>query len=177
VRLTDVPARRVTRLLAQRLPDPLTGLSTRTTLLRDLDRANRRSPTARHWVGVLYIDVDDLKNVNDVHGHDAGDAVLVAFAQALLRCMRPPARCARLGGDEFGVVLPRLSGAEEALAMAELVARSTAPAARVSVGTASAPAGTIDALTLLRDADQALLAAKQDGGGQVRLAPTRTSRT
>ena len=176
MRLTEVPARRVTRLLAQRLPDPLTGLSTRSTLLRHLDRASRRGNAAGRWVGVLYIDVDDLKQVNDSHGHDAGDAVLVAFADALLRCVPPAARCARLGGDEFGVVLPRLSAAEDVLAVAELVARSTAPAARVSIGAAAAPIGTVDAHMLLRDADQALLAAKQDGGGQVRPAPTRRAR-
>ena len=172
-----MPARRVTRLLAQRLPDPLTGLSTRSTLVRDLDRATRRGAATGRWVGVLYIDVDDLKQVNDSHGHDAGDAVLVAFADALLRCVPPAARCARLGGDEFGVVLPRLAGAEDGLTVADQVARSTAPAARVSIGAASAPAGTVDAATLLRDADQALLAAKQDGGGQVRCAPLRTART
>jgi len=177
VRLTDVPARRVTRLLAQRLPDPLTGLSSRSTLLRDLDRATRRGAAPRRWVGVLYLDVDDLKRVNDSQGHDAGDAVLVAFADALHRGVPSTARCARLGGDEFGVVLPRISSAEDALAIAEQVARSTSAAARVSIGIAAAPVGSIDALTLLRDADQALLMAKQDGGGQVRLAPSRSART
>lgn len=175
MRLTDVPARRVTRLLAQRLPDPLTGLSTRSTLMRDLERANRRSMAGR-WVGVLYIDVDDLKQVNDSRGHDAGDAVLVAFADALLRSVPAAARCARLGGDEFGVVLPRLSDADDALTVAEQVARSTSPAASVSIGAASAPAGSVEPLTLLRDADQALLAAKHDGGGRVRCAPTRAAR-
>jgi diguanylate cyclase (GGDEF)-like protein len=176
VRLTDVPLRRVTRLLAQRLPDPLTGLSSRSTLVRDLDRANRRNAAAGRWVGVLYIDVDDLKQVNDSRGHDAGDAVLVAFADALVRSVPPTARCARLGGDEFGVVLPRLSDADDALAVAEQVARLTSPAASVSIGAASAPAGSVEPLTLLRDADQALLTAKQDGGGRVRCAPTRAAR-
>ena len=172
-----MPARRVTQLLAQRLPDPLTGLSSRSTLVRDLDRASRRGAATGRWVGVLYIDVDDLKQVNDSHGHDAGDAILVAFADALRRCVPHAACCARLGGDEFGVGLPRLAGAEDGLAVAEQVARSTASAARVSIGAASAPAGTVEAAMLLRDADQALLAAKHDGGGQVRLAPLRAART
>lgn len=172
-----MPARlaQATRLLADRLPDPLTGLGGRGALLRDLDRAAKRASAPDRWVGVLYIDVDDLKQVNDSRGHDAGDAVLVAFAEALRACVPSSARCARLGGDEFGVALPRIAGPPQVLHAAEHVARTTSGAARVSIGAASAPAGSTDGLTLLRDADQALLVAKQAGGGQVRLAPSRTA--
>ncbi|WP_432511572.1 putative bifunctional diguanylate cyclase/phosphodiesterase [Kineococcus sp. SYSU DK001] len=85
----------------QGLRDPLTGLANRTLLLEFLTRAVAR----REQVGVLFVDLDDFKNVNDSRGHAAGDQLLLAVAQRLRASVRGGDLVARLGGDEFAVVI------------------------------------------------------------------------
>ncbi|WP_432541400.1 putative bifunctional diguanylate cyclase/phosphodiesterase [Kineococcus sp. SYSU DK002] len=85
----------------QGLRDPLTGLANRTLLQEFLTRALAR----RDEVGVLFVDLDDFKNVNDSRGHAAGDQLLLAVAQRLRACVRGGDLVARLGGDEFAVVI------------------------------------------------------------------------
>ncbi len=85
----------------QGLRDPLTGLANRTLLLEVLGRALSR----REGVGVLFIDLDDFKEVNDTRGHAAGDHLLLAVADRLRACVRSGDTVARLGGDEFAIVV------------------------------------------------------------------------
>ncbi|WP_380170053.1 putative bifunctional diguanylate cyclase/phosphodiesterase [Kineococcus sp. DHX-1] len=85
----------------QGLRDPLTGLANRTLLQEFLTRALSR----RDDVGVLFVDLDDFKNVNDSRGHAAGDQLLLAVTQRLRACVRSGDLVARLGGDEFAVVI------------------------------------------------------------------------
>lgn len=87
---------RIQRLATQ---DTVTGLSNRAALMADLRRS--RSPLLPQ--GLLLIDLDGFKRVNDIHGHQAGDACLKAVAQRLKRVCRTAARISRLGGDEFAV--------------------------------------------------------------------------
>ena len=86
--------------------DALTGLANRRhfeiVLGREIDRVARAGEPAL----LLIVDIDHFKQVNDQHGHSAGDEVLKAVSQALLECVRPMDTVARIGGEEFGIVLP-----------------------------------------------------------------------
>ena len=91
--------------------DALTGLANRRhfemVLGREIDRVARAGEPAL----LLIVDIDHFKQVNDQHGHNAGDEVLKAVSQALLECVRPMDTVARIGGEEFGIVLPNCSPA------------------------------------------------------------------
>ncbi|NAZ87268.1 diguanylate cyclase, partial [Kineococcus sp. T90] len=138
--------------------DALTGLPNRALLHERLARAAAAGPA-----GVLLVDLDGFKRVNDTLGHAAGDALLVEVARRLRAAVPEPGTVARLGGDEFAAVLPVPDASAEAAARevaARVVAALRAPyepgGVRVdhvgaSVGTAcSARAGTADAEELLR---------------------------
>jgi len=92
------------------LKDPLTGLSNRryfqNVLLREIEMVARSGETAL----LLMLDIDHFKNVNDQHGHPAGDAVLQMVAKTLASCVRPMDTVARYGGEEFAIILPSCQG-------------------------------------------------------------------
>jgi diguanylate cyclase (GGDEF)-like protein len=107
--------RTVAALQEQALHDPLTGLPNRTLLqdrLQQAVRNGRRDPPT--FVGVLFLDVDDLKAVNDRFGHDAGDALLKAVVSRVSGVLRPGDTMARLAGDEFVIVCDGLTRGEQA---------------------------------------------------------------
>ncbi|MGB2570879.1 putative bifunctional diguanylate cyclase/phosphodiesterase [Micromonospora citrea] len=159
--------------LAER--DPLTDLPNRRALLARLDdllAEPRERPGA-----LLLIDIDNFKDINDVHGHAVGDDVLRVLARLLLRELPPGTVLGRLGGDEFAVVLPG-AYAEDALATAETLCNATVrtpvPLAgtglrvTLSIGAASLePGDTRD--TMLAHADLALYEAKNAGRNRARL--------
>ena len=158
--------------------DPLTGLANRALLM---DRLQQLLQIARngHHTGMLMLDLDDFKSVNDTHGHDAGDRLLAEVAGRLRTALRESDTVARLGGDEFVVLLPD-SGPESAVQVArKLIAALQLPvcidgaqlAASPSIGVAlAAPGDTVQA-ALLRRADSAMYQAKLAGKGTWRLAP------
>jgi diguanylate cyclase (GGDEF)-like protein len=159
--------------------DPLTGLANRSLLLERLDQALAGAAAEGANCALLLLDLDDFKTVNDSLGHLSGDGVLVAVAERLRERLRPGDTAARLGGDEFAVVLERVAGAPEALALAErlaaelrkpLAAAGRLVQARASVGVRVAAGGDPD--ELLRDADLAMYAAKTAGHGTVQLFDT-----
>jgi diguanylate cyclase (GGDEF)-like protein len=84
--------------------DPLTGLANRALFYRRLEDAIQHASEEHFSVAVMYIDLDDFKQVNDVHGHAAGDALLLAVAQRLQQVVRKSDTTARLGGDEFALL-------------------------------------------------------------------------
>lgn len=88
------------------LKDPLTGLANRrqlfTAIDRELDRVARSGETAL----LLMLDIDHFKQINDCHGHSAGDQVLQAVARVLIDCVRPMDSLVRFGGEEFAIILP-----------------------------------------------------------------------
>lgn len=88
--------------------DPLTGLANRAMLEDRLKLAVANAERHRDILGVLFIDLDDFKPINDTHGHAAGDAVLKTAAARMLGAVRLEDTVARVGGDEFVIVLPRL---------------------------------------------------------------------
>jgi diguanylate cyclase (GGDEF)-like protein len=155
----------------QALHDALTGLPNR-TLFRD--RAAHALVAARREdrsVGVLIMDVDDFKDVNDTLGHHTGDMLLEQIGRRLVGRLRASDTVARLGGDEFAVLLPGLSGPDEARARAlELRAALDEPFAlgelrqvhaEASVGVAVYPEHGDDADALIQHADVAMYEAKR----------------
>ncbi|MGY1594578.1 putative bifunctional diguanylate cyclase/phosphodiesterase [Geodermatophilus sp. SYSU D00708] len=152
----------------QGLRDPLTGLANRTWLVEHAERLLARDGGP---VGVLLLDVDDFRDVNDARGHAAGDRLLVALGRRLAGCVRAGDRVGRLGGDEFAVVVD--GGPEVVHAVGERVLRALADpvavdgrplAVHVSIGAAgTATAGERSAVTLLRNADLAMYMAKALG--------------
>jgi diguanylate cyclase (GGDEF)-like protein len=131
--------------------------------------------------GLIHVDLDDFKAINDTHGHPAGDAVLREVARVLKDATRARDMVARIGGDEFVVVLhgmthtARLSDlAERILARFDMPIRHDGVEIPVSVSlgiAASALYDSPDAETLLADADRALYASKRDGRGRFSIAP------
>jgi len=131
---------------------------------REVIEGDRRAPGV---AGVLMIDVDGLKPVNDHQGHPAGDRVLAAVAQAIHSCLRAPDSLIRYGGDEFVVVIDEATGCGlEALGQRIANAVTSRTEVRVSIGCAllrdddNAPA-------LIKRADDACYIAKRHGGDQV----------
>lgn len=158
--------------------DPLTGVCNRGTFDRAIRQAIQRARNAGSPLSLVMFDIDHFKGVNDTFGHPAGDAVLVAFAEAVVAQVRDDDVVARFGGEEFAVLLP---GAGEAVAssVAERVRVATARLAypepaqnvRVTVSAGVAVLQDKDSVkSVLRRADTALYAAKHAGRNQVRIA-------
>jgi diguanylate cyclase (GGDEF)-like protein len=159
-------------LAHQAAHDPLTGLANRVRLQSTLDAALARPGTrvASTGVGLLYLDVDRFKPVNDRYGHAAGDEVLQSIAHRLRAQVRPQDTVARVGGDEFAIVVPRVNGPALAGLVARLRAALNPPhlihgglvPVPVSIGSHLAAPGD-PAAAALHAADQAMYAAKRQG--------------
>jgi len=161
------------QLQHQVMHDALTGLPNRIYLRDRIERAIarlRRNP--QHGFGLLYIDVDRFKVVNDSLGHVAGDEVLKEVARRLAACVREPDAVARLAGDEFVILLEYVQLPESACKVAQRVLRSLQPALQAagrelqisaSVGIAIANESYASADRILHDADVALYRAKSAG--------------
>ncbi|MDZ4827004.1 MAG: GGDEF domain-containing protein [Actinomycetota bacterium] len=160
------------RLREEAETEPLTGLGNRRRLERALTTATARAQWYGEQVAVLLIDIDRLKAVNDGLGHDAGDAVIVACADALRERVRTYDECARFGGDEFVVVAP-VPDVLDALRLADGIRLAIRHACRAvlpeeweisaTVGIALYPDSGRDPEALMRAADVALYRAKQEG--------------
>jgi len=157
----------------QALHDGLTGLPNRVLLLDRLERALARSGRSAGLSGVLFVDLDRFKVVNDSYGHGVGDRVLIEVASRLDAAVRPGDTVARLGGDEFVILCEELENESEALRVAErLELNLLAPfqleggdehVLTSSIGLAIGHPWATDAESLLRDADAAMYRAKDLG--------------
>lgn len=165
--------------------DPLTGISNRRAFhdkAEDLWNMSRRSGRA---LSLMLFDIDRFKEINDAHGHAAGDAVLVAIARTLGENIRSQDVAARWGGEEFIVLLPE-TGLAEATALAErlraaiagmrLVHGDTSLAVTASFGVAERTVGQADLDALILAADKCLYAAKAGGRNRVSPAPASAER-
>ena len=161
--------------------DGLTGVANRRTFDAALARAVAQAERAGTPVGLLMLDLDHFKALNDAHGHQAGDAVLQTVARTLEDCSRAGDVVARYGGEEFAVVLPGLDAAQTEEAGERLrraVAASPAAAAvTASVGAAALPQHAPDAPALVAAADAAVYAAKASGRDRVATAVPGSSRS
>jgi diguanylate cyclase (GGDEF)-like protein/PAS domain S-box-containing protein len=184
VTLRDVtePRRLERELRYRNAHDPLTGLPNRLSFSDGLEEVLATTPSSGAVTGLLYIDLDDLKMINDGLGHDTGDAVLASVGQLLGNFATTNDgtgrnMAARLGGDEFAVLLADLAdGAAADRAAERLVTALGRPInigghevfCHASVGVATTSETTGTATELLRDADLALYAAKDTGKGRWR---------
>ena len=152
--------------------DGLTNLPNRNLFNERLKTALAYSADDGSGVGILCLDLDNFKNINDAYGHGFGDKILLTLASRLRKCLRDQDTLARLGGDEFAVVLPCVKRLEEAQQAAQRLIEAVAPAfsidghsfaVGISVGIAlSTPSGNT-AEQLLQHSDMALYEAKRNG--------------
>jgi diguanylate cyclase (GGDEF)-like protein len=160
-------ARHLEALRALADQDPLTGLGNRRMFTRVLEHEFARARRYGHPLVLVLGDVDGFKQINDTHGHPAGDRALCLVADALRAGLRESDGAFRVGGDEFAIVLPETTGREAAAVALRLEAhfRAHAPAPframQMSVGFATLRGGAEDAEALIQQADAALYAAKR----------------
>lgn len=164
------------RLYRQAHYDALTGLPNRLLFRERFGDELRRVRDGAPGGALLYLDLDDFKQVNDTLGHAAGDQMLTVVGQRLRACVKESDTVARIGGDEFTVVLRGLPDAATAQTVARRILDTlSAPIwlggegrqAGVSVGIAAFPADGLDCDGLLRCADAAMYRAKQQGRGRI----------
>jgi diguanylate cyclase (GGDEF)-like protein len=169
-------ARRATdRFRHGALHDPLTGLPNRLLLQQRLEHATQRAKRSHTHAAILFVDLDRFKQVNDTHGHQVGDELLLAVAQRLTHLVRPGDTLARLSGDEFVFLCEDLSEAKDVEVLARRVDEAflepfvigdTEIATSASVGVAFAGPGVDISDQLVAQADIAMYQAKRKGGGR-----------
>jgi diguanylate cyclase (GGDEF)-like protein/PAS domain S-box-containing protein len=152
--------------------DALTGLPNRLLLQDRIEQALAQARRREGMVALLFMDLDNFKDINDVLGHGTGDELLRAVAERLRGCVRDSDTVCRWGGDEFAVLQTGLDGAGGAAVLAEkIVAELTRPVVvdgqpihtSVSIGITLFPEDADDAESLLKNADLALYRAKGEG--------------
>jgi len=166
--------------------DPLTGLYNRRQLEGGLHREILRARRGGASVGVMAIDVDHFKRVNDTLGHEAGDCALRAIAEELASCVREEDIACRAGGEEFVIILPgtgKTALRSRAEAMRRMVEQAQIPAGNgtlkltVSIGLASFPSYGDTGQAVLRAADSALYKAKAAGRNRVMMCALKGARS
>src|SRR5882724_322061 len=161
------------RIASLAYSDPLTGLANRVSLAPALDQAIERGKRHGGKIAGVFIDLDGFKQINDRHGHAAGDAYLVEVAQRLRRQVRASDLVSRLGGDEFFVML---EGVQDMVGVERVVVKlidalrkpyvgvgDTARRVSATLGVSIFPDDAPDATTLIQHADEAMYTAKQAG--------------
>jgi diguanylate cyclase (GGDEF)-like protein/PAS domain S-box-containing protein len=155
--------------------DQLTKLPNRATYSDNLSFSIAVAEQRGTQLGVLFVDLDGFKEVNDTLGHDQGDLLLVMVAERMQNCVRQSDTVARLGGDEFTVILERLTNPQGAAVVAQKILDAiTMPydfqgcevCISASIGIALYPVHGEDPQTLVKCADNAMYTAKQSGRGQ-----------
>lgn len=176
----DVTKRILAEREAQHLArhDSLTNLPNRASFNAEVERRIGTASVTRDRFGLLGLDIDRFKDINDIFGHAAGDAVLGEIARRFSECLGPSDFLARLGGDEFMLISCGHNQPEASAALAERLINSLeqpiefegqALKAGVSVGIAVFPGDGADESTLFKSADAALYRAKAEGRGTVRI--------
>ncbi len=174
--LRDIAERKESEALMRQmaLNDPLTGLANRNHFERKLGDAIGNARRLDRMVGVMYLDLDKFKHINDTHGHDAGDCVLQAVSARLQTAVRDVDTVARLGGDEFAIVLANLETTDVVGVIAERILESLALpieykgrklVSGTSIGVSFFPHDAAGEDELVKKADLALYQAKSEGRG------------
>jgi diguanylate cyclase (GGDEF)-like protein len=164
--------------------DALTRLPNRRRLELDLDVEITRSQRYDRPIAFIMLDVDHFKDINDVHGHQAGDEILSEFGNAFTAALRETDTAYRFGGEEFCVLLRETNAASAAivaerlrLAIANRFASNQGSAmVTASLGVAAIPGDALDAKTLIAAADKAMYAAKASGRNCVMQATAMATR-
>lgn len=152
--------------------DFLTDLPNRYMFQDRLEQEIRKSIRQSSLLGLLFIDLDHFKDVNDTLGHPVGDQLLIQAAERINNCVRDSDTVARMGGDEFTVILPKLSSPLDGEKMAEKIISKLAEPyfivdetiyIQASIGISFCPSDTTDVDQLISNADQAMYASKTSG--------------
>ena len=170
--VSDITERKLTEQRLAQLAqfDTLTGLPNRLLLHDRLAQSLTQARRHDRKVGVVFVDLDRFKLVNDTLGHYAGDLLIAEVARRLMRCVRPGDTVGRISGDEFAVVLADLAHADDAALVAQKILEALAEPyqlagseafATASIGIAVYPGDGDDAEDLLRNADMAMYRAKE----------------
>ncbi len=155
------------------LYDFLTGLPNRMTFNDRLEQTLKQALREGQQAGLMFLDLDRFKEVNDTMGHDSGDALLQNVAKWLSSCVRESDTVARLGGDEFAVILDKLHEPQDAVITAERILDAFVDPvlyegkeifATPSIGIALYPSDAGSSVDLLKNADTAMYQSKQNGG-------------
>jgi diguanylate cyclase (GGDEF)-like protein/PAS domain S-box-containing protein len=168
------------QLAHQAFHDPVTGLANRALFADRVQHSIRRSTRGGPSIGVVFIDLDDFKTVNDSLGHAAGDEVLQEVAKRLQDTVRPADTVARFGGDEFAVLLDEVNDSAEAASLAgrilsalelhhDVGGKLVYPRASLGICLAGNGFGPAEAEELLRNADVAMYMAKRERKGSYRV--------
>ncbi len=153
--------------------DPLTGLPNRYLFNDRVAQALASATRREEWLGVIFLDLDRFKTINDTLGHSAGDRLLQGVARRLTSSVRKDDTAARLSGDEFTILLPSIAQAIDAAKVAANVKAALARPFRLedtelfvtaSLGVAIFPNDGEDGETLVKNADTAMYSAKESGG-------------
>jgi diguanylate cyclase (GGDEF)-like protein/PAS domain S-box-containing protein len=169
-------------LTLQATHDALTGLPNRKLIIDRLTQGLALAKRLQTSIGLIFVDLDNFKAINDTGGHAAGDAVLREVADRLVTAVRPMDSVSRLGGDEFVVVLPGLESPAQAIAVGRRIAASVdlpimlshrtmtvSASIGISVANPAIAESGVDPDTLLRQADSAMYHAKSLGGARTQL--------
>lgn len=159
--------------------DSLTGLPNRLLFYDRLEQAIRTGERFQQQFAILFVDLDNFKQVNDIFGHPVGDVVLKEIGRLITSSLRESDTVARLAGDEFAIILDHIRTPEDALCLAENIRQHIGRNLTVldhtinmtaSIGISLFPRDGVDAQTLLRKADEAMYRAKIDGKDRCVLA-------
>jgi diguanylate cyclase (GGDEF)-like protein len=170
----DITERKLTeqRILHMANHDSLTGLANRLLLTDRLQQTLLSNEREQHITGLLFIDLDHFKQINDTLGHSIGDELLKFVGNTLQSLVRKSDTVARIGGDEFVVLLPNIDRCESAIHVAETIIHALSNAINIgdstfnitpSIGISLYPDDGLDAETLLHNADIAMYRAKAQG--------------
>ena len=171
---TDISRKREAEELIWRQAnfDTLTELPNRQMFHDRLEQDIKKANRAGHLLAVMFLDLDQFKEINDTLGHDKGDALLIEAARRITSCVRETDTVARLGGDEFTVIMGELEGVSNVDRVAQNILHKMAEPfhlgehvayVTVSIGITLYPEDATDIEILLKNADQAMYAAKKNG--------------
>ncbi|MDO9194106.1 MAG: sensor domain-containing diguanylate cyclase, partial [Undibacterium sp.] len=158
--------------------DSLTGLPNRALFDDRLRQAASQAQRDNTRMALLFVDLDEFKEINDTYGHHIGDLLLTAAAERMAACVRHADTVGRLGGDEFVVLLPYIDVGKDAVLVAEKICNALhipldldgrTLLISASIGIAIYPEHGKDELTLSRSADAAMYRAKEEGGNCVKV--------
>lgn len=173
-KLTVMERQHTHDLLAQSRKDPLTGLPNRIAIDEILTREIARNRRHEEYSAILYLDLDNFKDINDKLGHSSGDDLLERAALRIRTILREEDELARLGGDEFLVLLPNSNAEKSSLVAQRIIEVFEAPfrmsgqnmKVSASIGICIFPDNGDDCSALLKNADAAMYEAKRQGGNR-----------